>query len=395
MKRPHHHHLWVATAALLVFSANAAVPEKTKAKVPAPAAPRPLQLDCSVAASGQGIECFKSSGKDRKPMNDQDLINFVNAATRGAYLNIRSKKGYERVFYLDPRSAEMTELYAKAKTLPARDYGKAKFDMFGMIEAKVLKLSDELDAANSVPGLVRYDLAYTQQKYRGDILSLTSDRDKAKACCEKYRDLNADQRLEAALQEKNYVSHYLSILMNTMTEPGYCTDSFRLKPGEDQTVALDDVNTLAGVFKDNCKRVPTPTPTPTPVPSPPPGPAAASNEGLRILREKWGKAKLDQVRGYTCSKTYSMGPYIVSGNSNTDRPICMGVVDCKLRGAESADSNDRSRRKRGHPNVPAPLKVTTTCAATVTTNGLFVCPQGDECIRDQDFIFLKDGAIVK
>ena len=316
----------------------------------------PLELFCSLHKTGKALDCYYSDGKTKKVLNDQDLLEFINAANKGVYVTVRSKKGYERVYFLDPNGTEFKNFYKiqKSPTVSMRELGQAKYAVFAAIEEKVIKISNSLDAA-SPSELVTTDPAFAYLKFKNQLIALKTEKDEIEKSCEKYKNSDVEKNLEAALQEKRVYTHYLSLLVKTMSEPGSCTETFKLKPNEDGSISLDGLNDLSSLFQQKCHLADHPAHT-------------ESNE----LYDKYAQQKTKDHAAVVCGKTYDQGPFIIAGAAGAaDRTFCYGLTVC---------GKDKEKGE----------KMVVSCAATVK-DGHYTCPAPDHCNQSKDvFIFNKD-----
>jgi hypothetical protein len=157
------------------------------------------------------------NGSSKKPLNDQDLIDFINKATQGAFVTVKSKKGYEREYYLDPNGPEFRNFYKiqKSSNVSMRELGQAKYAVFASIESKVIQISNNLDNKSS-PDLVTIDPAYAYLKFKAQLNGLKSENEKLSKSLKTCETADVEKKLETALQEKKYFSHYLNLLVKTL-----------------------------------------------------------------------------------------------------------------------------------------------------------------------------------
>ena len=314
---------------------------------------RPLELYCTLHSSGKTLNCYYVNGSSKKPLNDQDLIDFINKATQGAFVTVKSKKGYEREYYLDPNGPEFRNFYKiqKSSNVSMRELGQAKYAVFASIESKVIQISNNLDNKSS-PDLVTIDPAYAYLKFKAQLNGLKSENEKLSKSLKTCETADVEKKLETSLQEKKYFSHYLNLLVKTLGEPNSCADSFQLKPNADGTVNFDRLDDLVVLFRQKCLK----------------DPKLAKSE-FSDTYESNKKDKLAERGSQACSKIYESGPFVISGGAASDRPFCYGVTSCS-----------HAKEK--------PERVTVSCLAK-QEDGHYVCPPSDRCAQNKDVLIFN------
>lgn len=339
-----------------------------------------VELFCHVHENGKALDCSFLDGEVRRDLSDQDLLIFINKAINGAYLTVRSKKGLERTYQLDPNVPEFKRFIELEKNhASTREIGQAKLDIFGSIEQKVIKISDALDTSAPQADMVRSDPSIANQKFKSEFSELESEKKKLEKTC---RSENVDKQLEAISAEKRNLAHYLSILLRTMKDPGSCTESFALKTERDGSVGLDQINGLSKLFQENCRKEKTTTApaciakseTYPPVCPSLPASAVSPKEASQIrgpasvLYQKLSQGKIDENSKQTCSAKYEQGPFVIGGASLEGQAICYGLSEC---GKGSAREKTR-----------------VTCKAEVV-NGQFSCPSPEKCLKNGDILLFN------
>ncbi|MBC7691616.1 MAG: hypothetical protein H7222_07585 [Methylotenera sp.] len=302
-------------------------------------AARPLEIFCEVFATGKALSCQYLDGETKKPMNDQDLLTFVNRATKGAYLTVKSKKGLERTYQLDANGAEFRKFAEISKTASTRELGQAKLDVFSAIEQKAIKISDALDTSAPAADLVRSDPAIANEKFNHEIRALNAEKTRLEQTCNVPTDKNVDKELESLTQEKRSLTHYLSILLKTMKDPGACTESFNLKVDKDGSIGLSQVTQLSNIFQEKCRKEKTfvaPACIPAVVERSTASASLNSNTPFKMLYAKEGKAKETQNSAMRCNFKYEQGPFIIAAESLGDKAICYGLAQCGKIGQSMA-----------------------------------------------------------
>lgn len=112
---------------------------------------------CTIRSVGSRLECLWIEANGRRRMNSQDISNFIDQAQISSYMTVRSRAGLERVFLVDSEAPSFKKLRTAEKSSSISDINKVKSELFEEIEAKVVKLSDELDATAAAAVLVKSD----------------------------------------------------------------------------------------------------------------------------------------------------------------------------------------------------------------------------------------------
>ena len=124
----------------------------------------PAEVYCTIRDPGGRLTCLWSEKDTKRKMTSGDISNFIDEAQVAAYITLKSRAGYERIFMVDPEAPSFKKLNEIKKTASISDINKAKSDLFNEIEAKVVKLSDELDNSANAAELVKYDASVAVDK---------------------------------------------------------------------------------------------------------------------------------------------------------------------------------------------------------------------------------------
>lgn len=124
----------------------------------------PAEVYCTIRDPGGRLNCLWVDKDTKRKMTSGDISNFIDQAQVSSYLTLKSRAGLERVFMVDPNSAPFKKLNEVKKSASISDINKAKSDLFNEIEAKVVKLSDDLDVASNTADLVKYDSSVAVDK---------------------------------------------------------------------------------------------------------------------------------------------------------------------------------------------------------------------------------------
>jgi hypothetical protein len=198
------------------------------------------ELSCSIAENGSSLGCQYVKGTERKIFVDRDIAPFIDRASLGAYLTVKSKRGFERTYEIDPGASIFKKLSDLKKAGSAAEVGRQKLDIFSEIERKAIQVSDGLDTIFIQSDLLKYDPSIASNKCRSDMRV--------------YGDRGAlEKNLEALSEENKALSVYLTGLISVFREKGSCLADFNLSVSDDGTVDLSQVQALAKAFRQKCK----------------------------------------------------------------------------------------------------------------------------------------------
>ena len=105
-----------------------------------------VDLSCKLRSNGTNLDC-QFLGKERTVMHPEDIPKVIDSVADGIYITAKSRKNLERVFYVDPRSAQFKHLEDMRGSAPMSEISSARVAVFSEIEKRVIKLMDELDVA--------------------------------------------------------------------------------------------------------------------------------------------------------------------------------------------------------------------------------------------------------
>ena len=130
---------------------------------------------CTIRDASNNLNCQWVSKDSRKVMNADDIMQFIDRAEVAAYVNVRSRKGYERTFLIDSEASQFRRLTEIKKTGSISEISRGKNDLFAEIEKRVVRISDELDAQLATMELVKYDSSIAVEKYKRDLHRLDQE----------------------------------------------------------------------------------------------------------------------------------------------------------------------------------------------------------------------------
>jgi hypothetical protein len=125
------------------------------------------QIFCTVRESSRlNCQWIEKAGEHetRRKMTAGDISNFIDQAQVMAYMSVKSRAGFERVFLVDSESPSFKKMNEVKKSASISEINKAKSDLFSEIEARVVKLSDDFDAQGNSAELVKSDSSIAVDK---------------------------------------------------------------------------------------------------------------------------------------------------------------------------------------------------------------------------------------
>jgi len=134
-----------------------------------------VEIFCTIRDSGNHLNCQWVGKDQRRSMSPEETAIFIDKSQVASYISVRSRKGMERVFAIDPESPQFRKLNEVIKTGAMSEIAKAKLDLFSEIERKAVKISDDLDAASVTMELVKYDDSIAVDKYKRELRRMDKD----------------------------------------------------------------------------------------------------------------------------------------------------------------------------------------------------------------------------
>lgn len=214
----------------------------------------PVEIYCTIREPGSGLSCQWTGSKDsdRRVMNPDEIPNFVDAGQSLAYLTVKSRKGLERTFMIDPAAPQYKKLNEVKKSSSISQISKAKSDFFADIEKRAIKISDDLDALSGTAELVKYDPSIANDKFKRENFDLTRElagfRKNQEKLCTTTPAFEQMSRANASLQQT------LSSLVTAFQAPDSCMTNFKVFKDKDGAVDLRQLATAATQFKEMCKK---------------------------------------------------------------------------------------------------------------------------------------------
>lgn len=211
----------------------------------------PMEIFCSIRGSG-ALNCQHLVGRERKVMNADDVTNFIDSGKVLAYITLKSHKGTERTFMVDPKAPQYKRLEDIERNQSMSNVAKAKTDLFEEIERKVIKISDELDGLAGAAELVLYDPGITFDK-------MTRERRNLQTEVENYRN-NKDKvctstpAFEQASRANGRLQQTLSNILLAFQTPDSCMSGFKVAKDREGAVDLRQLDTVGDYFKKQCAK---------------------------------------------------------------------------------------------------------------------------------------------
>lgn len=211
----------------------------------------PAEIYCTIRESGSALAC-QITGKEKRIMGPEDIPVFVDAGYVAAYAVVKSRKNYERAFFIDPNSPSYRRLADIKKSASISEINKAKSDLFNEIEKKIIKLSDEMDAQAGAAELVQYDPSVAMDKAKRETRALNSELDGYKKNREKI--CTATPAFEQISKANAGLQSTLSNILYAFSTPGTCMSDFKVFKDKDGSVDLRQLDSVSDKYKVQCKK---------------------------------------------------------------------------------------------------------------------------------------------
>jgi hypothetical protein len=200
------------------------------------------ELFCMINDSGEGLTCqYKDKRDSSKSFDDSDIISFMDRANSGAFMTVKSKRGFERTFEIDPQSAPFKRLRNAKKDLSVSDTARMKLDVYTDLEKKAIQISDGLDTVFIQSDMLKYDPAVANDKCKMDMKVYNSGQ-------------NYEKNIESISAENKALSIYLTSILKAFKEPGSCMGDYKIDVASDGSVELSQLQGLSQAFRNRCKR---------------------------------------------------------------------------------------------------------------------------------------------
>lgn len=211
----------------------------------------PIEIYCEHRSGAANLEC-QIVGKDRKAMSPDDVTAFIDSIPTGAYVSVKSQKGVERTFLVDPNAPELKKLSETKKSNVVSVIARAKADLYDQIEKLVIKHSDDLDARMAQTDLVLIDPSIGYSKFKRESKQMVADldgyrknRDKVCTSTPAYEQLSKGK---ASLQQT------LSNILYAFQTPGTCMADFKVFKDKDGAVDIRQLSEIGNSYRSRCKK---------------------------------------------------------------------------------------------------------------------------------------------
>jgi hypothetical protein len=226
---------WASTLVILTFSLHAAASL--------------AELNCTV--KGANLNC-QVVGKEKKVMDADDIAKFVDASAVSSYITLKSRKGYERTFMVDGRSANFKRLQDIKNSASMSEIASAKTNLFNEIEKKIIKLSDELDGQAATADFVLWDPGVSFEKFKREAREMQTELDgyhknKDKVC-------TSTPAFEAVSHSNARLQQTLSNIVYSWQTPGTCMSSYKIFKDKDGAMDLRQLDSSVAHYKNECKK---------------------------------------------------------------------------------------------------------------------------------------------
>lgn len=215
------------------------------------AAADPMEITCTIRTTGANLNC-QMVGKDRKSMEADDVAKFIDSAEEKAFITLKGRKGMERTFQVDGKAAPFKRLRDIKNTASMSDIARAKTDLFGELEKKVIKLSDELDGQAAAAELVLWDPSITLEKAKREartaMMELEGYRKNRDKVCTNTPAFEQISKANARLMQT------LSNIVYAFHTPNTCMVDYKIYKDAEGAVDLRQLDTVADYYKAQCKK---------------------------------------------------------------------------------------------------------------------------------------------
>jgi hypothetical protein len=206
---------------------------------------------CTIRDNGASLSCSWNS-KERRSLTVDDIPTFVDMAGVNAYMTVRSKKNFERVFVTDANAQQFKRLNEVKKGASVSEIARVKSEIFSEIEKRLIKLSDELDSTALSTDFIKYDPSVGTDKMKREMKPQMAElegykKNKDKACTSTpvFEQMSkANSKLQATLS---------GILVGFQT-PGTCMSDFKVFKDKDGSVDLRQLDGVASKYAEVCKK---------------------------------------------------------------------------------------------------------------------------------------------
>lgn len=210
------------------------------------------ELYCTIRDSGINLNCQWSVNGGKRMMSSDDLSVFIDQASVSAFITVKSKAGFERLFSVDSKAEQFKKLSDVKKNAAMSEVSRYKNDLFVEIEKKLIKLSDDLDSQAAAANLVKYDSSLALEKYRRETFATSAElegyRQNREKVCSSTPAFEQISRTNANLQKS------LSGILFAFQTSGSCMDEFKVFKDKDGSVDLRQLDGVPEKFLEKCKK---------------------------------------------------------------------------------------------------------------------------------------------
>lgn len=210
----------------------------------------PVEIYCTIRG-GANLSC-QTVGKDRKVMNAEDITNFIDAGEVAAFITLKSRKGIERTYLVDPKAPQYKRLGDVKRSAPMSEIAKTKSDLFNEIEKKVIKTSDELDAQAGAAELVLWDPGITYDKSRREQRGMIAELDGYRKNRDKV--CTTTPAFEQVSKANSRLQQTLSNIVYAFQTPGTCMAELKIFKDRDGSIDLRQLDSVGSQYKESCKK---------------------------------------------------------------------------------------------------------------------------------------------
>lgn len=212
-----------------------------------------MELFCKVRSNGRNLDC-QILGKERRVMHEEDIAQVLDSAADGVYVTERSKKGVDRVFYIDGHAPQFKHLKGLKDSGSLSKLSSARNALFGRIEKRVIKLGNELDSLTDSAELVLYDSSITLEKYKTENRDLTSELEAYRSHKEKI--CKSTPEYEQVSKVNSKLQDLLSKILEAYQSPESCMSQLKIVKDPDGAVDLRQLEKAPDLFKTSCAKRP-------------------------------------------------------------------------------------------------------------------------------------------
>ncbi len=214
----------------------------------------PLEIYCTIRDSGANVSCQQLGRKgSRKTMGAEDISNFVDQGQVAAYVTLKSKKGFERTFLIDPDSPQYKKLGDIKRSASISEISKYKSELFNEIEKKLIRISDDLDNQSTTAELVKWDPSIANDKFKFESRSMVTELAQTRKGQEKFCSTTAT--FEEMLKTNAVLQSTLSNVLYAFQTPDTCMSDLTVMKDKDGVVDLKQLDTLPQKYRSQCKAV--------------------------------------------------------------------------------------------------------------------------------------------